>query len=112
MLIVFIERQRPKDGILQKVDDSLVEVDVCNKAFGHFNETQQVCAAGDLHVGGKAVCNGDSGGPLQCKTDDGRWHEVGIVSYGYPCALKDKPDVFTKVSAFYDWIVTTISNNQ
>ena len=104
------ERQRPLNGFLQKVDEPYAQSSVCKKYFPHFDETQQVCAGG-LASGGKAVCNGDSGGPLQCQAEDGRWHQVGIVSYGRPCALPNIPDVFTKVSAYVDWVEKTISSH-
>lgn len=82
----------------------------CQKLFAHFNGTEQVCAGG-LPEGGKAVCNGDSGGPLQCQSEDGRWHQVGVVSYGFPCALPNKPDVFTSVAHYHEWISQTIDKN-
>ena len=47
---------------------------------------------------------GDSGGPLVAKMCDGRWAQVGIVSYGEGCAFKDSPGVYTRVSAYADWI--------
>jgi secreted trypsin-like serine protease len=37
---------------------------------------------------------------------------VGIVSYGIPeCAAKNSPDVFTRISYFYDWIASHIQDN-
>lgn len=49
---------------------------------------------------------GDSGGPLNCQRDDGLWEVEGIVSFGSSrsCNLKRKPTVFTRVSAYMDWI--------
>lgn len=49
------------------------------------------------------VCGGDSGGALVA---DG--HLVGIVSWGYPCAM-GYPDVFVKASAYLDWINVNMS---
>ncbi|XP_017590589.1 PREDICTED: chymotrypsin-C-like [Corvus brachyrhynchos] len=62
-----------------------------------------VCAGGDGVVSG---CNGDSGGPLNCQRDDGIWEVEGIVSFGsgLSCNMIRKPTVFTRVSAFIDWI--------
>ncbi|XP_043387874.1 chymotrypsin-like elastase family member 3B [Chelonia mydas] len=61
-----------------------------------------VCAGGDIRSG----CNGDSGGPLNCRASDGRWQVHGIASFvsSRGCNTLKKPTVFTRVSAFDDWI--------
>lgn len=41
---------------------------------------------------------GDSGGPLVVDSE-----QIGVVSWGTPCA-KGKPDVFTRVYSYVDWI--------
>ncbi|CAG7830224.1 unnamed protein product, partial [Allacma fusca] len=57
-----------------------------------------ICA-GEIK-GGKDSCQGDSGGPLT----DSQNVLVGIVSWGYGCARSGYPGVYTKVSAYEDWI--------
>lgn len=49
---------------------------------------------------------GDSGGPLNCRNADGVWEVHGIASFvsGLGCNFVKKPTVFTRVSAFNDWI--------
>lgn len=49
---------------------------------------------------------GDSGGPLNCKNSAGTWEVHGIASFvsGLGCNFVKKPTVFTRVSAFNDWI--------
>ena len=42
-----------------------------------------VCATRPDKLGD--VCQGDSGGSLSFKRDDGRYEVVGIVSYGFGC---------------------------
>jgi len=70
-----------------------------------------VCAGGD---GTKGICNGDSGGPLQCKRSDGTWAQVGVVSFGlsnrvtHDC-IQSAPAGFVRVSFFRDWILETIA---
>ncbi|KFQ93864.1 Chymotrypsin-C, partial [Nipponia nippon] len=48
---------------------------------------------------------GDSGGPLNCQLG-GLWEVSGIVSFGsgLGCNTAKKPTVFTRVSAYIDWI--------
>ncbi|XP_055561358.1 chymotrypsin-like elastase family member 3B [Falco cherrug] len=68
-----------------------------------------ICAGGAE----KAGCNGDSGGPLNCRAADGTWEVHGIASFvsGLGCNVPKKPTVFTRVSAFEDWITETMSQN-
>jgi secreted trypsin-like serine protease len=97
---------------LRKADIPLVEVDQCAKAYG--DEPQKIdgrnlCAG--LPQGGKDACQGDSGGPMMAKPESGEWRQVGIVSWGKGCALAGFPGVYTRVSAFSDWIKTVESGD-
>jgi secreted trypsin-like serine protease len=49
---------------------------------------------------GTDSCQGDSGGPLVRPDGHGGWLQVGIVSWGFGCARKDYPGVYTQVSTF------------
>ncbi|XP_028921795.2 chymotrypsin-C [Ornithorhynchus anatinus] len=71
--------------------------------WGIMVKKTNVCAGGDGVVSG---CNGDSGGPLNCQADNGAWEVHGIVSFGsgLGCNTFKKPTVFTRVSAYIDWI--------
>lgn len=52
-----------------------------------------------------ALPQGDSGGPFACAGTKMNWEVHGIVSFGPQGCIKDKkPSVFTRVSAFSDWI--------
>ncbi|MFB9903955.1 serine protease [Allokutzneria oryzae] len=67
-----------------------------------FDPRVQTCAAAP----GKDVCKGDSGGPLMAAIA-GRMYLVGTVSWGVVCGDQSRPAVYTKVSAFVDWIKGT-----
>lgn len=70
------------------------------------NETN-ICAGGSSK-GGMGNCKKDGGGPLQCQSTDKKWYQIGIMSFGDPCAKPGIPDVFTRVAYFRDWIEKTI----
>lgn len=48
---------------------------------------------------------GDSGGPLLVQLPNKRWVVAGIVSYGIRCGEKNRPGVYTRVSAYSSWII-------
>lgn len=52
------------------------------------------------------LVQGDSGGPLNCQSENGSWEVRGIVSFGsgLSCNTLKKPAVYTRVSAYIDWI--------
>lgn len=68
-----------------------------NKIF-----TTEICAYAKVNDG---ACQGDSGGPLVI---NGVQH--GITSWVIPCAV-GRPDVYTRVYSFLDWIDATIKSN-
>lgn len=61
---------------------------------------------GGLELRPAVLLQGDSGGPLNCPVEDGLWQVHGIVSFGSSrgCNTYKKPVVFTRVSAYIDWI--------
>ncbi|XP_066972499.1 trypsin-1-like isoform X1 [Macrobrachium rosenbergii] len=63
---------------------------------------QMLCAG--YPEGGKDTCGGDSGGPLTVE-ENGRHVLAGITSFGHGCGEKGYPGVYTRVTAFLDWIL-------
>jgi len=75
----------------------------CSNAYGLFDSSRQICAG--IQSGGVDTCQGDSGGPLvYSPRRSDRWYLVGITSYGNGCARVNYPGVYTKVSAYIEWI--------
>lgn len=67
----------------------------------HFNSLQTI----NYHP------QGDSGGPLIYQDRiSGRFQLHGITSWGDGCGEKGKPGVYTRVSAFSDWIQAEIQS--
>ncbi|KAM4650927.1 transmembrane protease serine 5 isoform 2-T2 [Discoglossus pictus] len=81
----------------------LISIKKCNSSCVYNGDiTPRMLCAGYLH-GKIDACQGDSGGPLVCQTDY-TWRLVGVVSWGMGCAEPNRPGVYTKISAFLDWI--------
>ncbi|XP_075158148.1 trypsin-like [Haematobia irritans] len=75
----------------------IVSYPLCESSYGKIPETM-ICA-GYMATGGIDACQGDSGGPMVC---NGK--QVGVVSWGVGCGLRNNPGVYTNVSSFIDWI--------
>uniref|UniRef100_I3JCP3 Anionic trypsin-2 n=1 Tax=Oreochromis niloticus TaxID=8128 RepID=I3JCP3_ORENI len=66
-----------------------------------------ICAGG--YETTKGFCQGDSGGPLVC---DGL--AVGVVSFNYEknCNYPDKPNVYTDISKYRQWIDKVVKSRK
>ena len=56
--------------------------------------------------GGKDTCQGDSGGPLVARAtgvDDG-YSLIGVVSWGYGCAVPGLYGVYAEFSHYLGWV--------
>ncbi|KAL2717985.1 trypsin-1-like [Vespula squamosa] len=96
--------------ILQKAILPVVNLETCKDALYKLIgpsplHSTNVCT-GPLS-GGYSACSGDSGGPLVQNST-----VIGIVSWGIiPCGTSGAPSVYTRVSAYNDWIQDKINNN-
>ncbi|XP_050545031.1 trypsin-2-like isoform X2 [Daktulosphaira vitifoliae] len=93
----------------EEISNVLLEVAVpvwdheeCVLAFSQPIFRTNICAA--EYEGGKDSCLGDSGGPLLMQRSDGRWTNIGVVSWGINCAQPGFPGVYAKTTSFLKWI--------
>ncbi|KAM9327178.1 trypsin-like [Gastrophryne carolinensis] len=89
---------------LQCLDAPILTSAQCSSAYPGQITSNMICV-GYLE-GGKDSCQGDSGGPVVC---NGQLQ--GIVSWGYGCALRNYPGVYTKVCNYNAWISSTVAAN-
>ena len=106
--------------ILKEVDLTYVPNEECEnaKAPGFLGDSYQGLITDDMlcaNDDGQDSCQGDSGGPLIVGggnvADDVL---VGVVSWGFGCALESFPGVYARISDQIDWIRSTtcqISDN-
>ncbi|XP_003410227.1 enteropeptidase [Loxodonta africana] len=88
--------------ILQEAVVPLLSNARCQQQMPEYNITESMVCAG-YEEGGVDTCQGDSGGPLMCQ-ENNRWVLVGVTSFGYQCALPNRPGVYARVSEFTEWI--------
>ncbi|XP_078509269.1 transmembrane protease serine 9-like [Lissotriton helveticus] len=95
---------------LQEVQLPLIDPTTCDNMYHtgsgvnqryKFIKYDMICAG--YPQGQRDSCQGDSGGPLVCKLGSS-WFLAGVVSWGYGCALPNRPGVYTLVTAYDAWI--------
>jgi len=88
---------------LHHVDVPIVSMEVCNAPESYADNilVNQLCAG--YAEGLRDSCVGDSGGPL-IATYEGVVQQVGVVSFGYGCALPNFYGIYTDIPYFIGWI--------
>ncbi|GFY40656.1 prostasin [Trichonephila inaurata madagascariensis] len=91
---------------LQEVRLPVISTEECRKRIlflTMYHITDNMFCAG-YERGGRDACLGDSGGPLMCQREDGRWLVLGVTSNGDGCGRPKRPGVYTKVANYLAWI--------
>ena len=88
---------------LREVAVTVLTNNKCKSDFSYSSgdiTSNMLCA--NVDGGGKDSCQGDSGGPLvTSKSGDGvtpgqNYQQIGVVSWGYGCALASAPGVYAR----------------
>lgn len=87
---------------LNEVALPVASLSACRAAYGADSILGTMLCAGRAS-GGIDTCQGDSGGPLVVRRN-GAWTQVGVTSWGIGCARPNYYGVYTRVSAYADWI--------
>eukprot|EP00918_Siedleckia_nematoides_P075886 GHVU01166032.1.p1 GENE.GHVU01166032.1~~GHVU01166032.1.p1 ORF type:complete len:304 (-),score=17.00 GHVU01166032.1:28-939(-) len=91
--------------ILQEAKMIVVNNTYCEEIHIGFIRDTHICVG----LGMPNACSGDSGGPLTCMREDGRWWIAGITSYGVvPCDVTSA--VYTRVSKYWEWIALMMAD--
>ncbi|MEH2499849.1 secreted trypsin-like serine protease [Bradyrhizobium sp. AZCC 1678] len=98
---------KPVAGLLS-VDVPFVSRETCNRpqSYDHAITDGMICA-GEVN---KDSCQGDSGGPLTYHPLKDDVVQIGIVGWGDKCGVQNKYGVYTRVSAYRDWIAACMSS--
>ncbi|XP_052121865.1 proclotting enzyme-like, partial [Frankliniella occidentalis] len=92
----------PPSNVLMEVTLPIWSQEDCQQQFDQPILDTEICAG--TEAGGRDSCQANSGGPLLLQMNDGRWCNIGIVSFGVRCGEPGKPGVYTNVGKYLDWI--------
>lgn len=98
--VTFFQNSGNSSVKLQTVELPIYDFKKCQNQYSYSDvpvTTNDYCAG--YPQGLKDTCSGDSGGPHVC---DGLL--TGIVSFGYKCAIRNFPGVYTKISSYIEFI--------
>ena len=105
---------------LQEVEVNAMSNEECKTSDGPYGSYEDSGGITDNMLcareegGGEDSCQGDSGGPLVIRGEDPNGADdiqVGVVSWGFGCAMAEYPGVYARLSSQYDWIRTTVCEN-
>ncbi|XP_028393159.1 uncharacterized protein LOC114517546 [Dendronephthya gigantea] len=92
-----------RSPVLKEAELDLVSLEACNSDTSYNGNISDSFICAGFEEGGTDSCSGDSGGPLQCHRN-GSWVQIGIVSWGKQCALKNFYGVYSNVEQLLPFI--------
>jgi secreted trypsin-like serine protease len=108
-----VSNSNSESFVLQVADLNYIPNDICERSKDPFiSETYRGLVTDDMLCAqdeGQDSCQGDSGGPLIIQGSSiSRDVLVGVVSWGFGCAVPAFPGVYGRVSDQLDWIKANI----
>ncbi|KAG6939667.1 ovochymase 1 [Chelydra serpentina] len=91
---------------LQQTNIPLLSNEACVSYWGQDIKNTNICGG----AAGATACSGDSGGPLICMIN-GYYKLIGVVSWGSDNCHPKSPTVYTRISAYRDWI-SSVTNGK
>ena len=104
-------------NVLQEALVPLINLSTCQTAYGT-HVTKRMQCAGFLEGNHRAdTCKADSGGPLVCQDESGKFKLWGITSWGNNlfCQLDPSgpvPGVYTRVDKYLKWIKKKLASTK
>ncbi|XP_055443386.1 LOW QUALITY PROTEIN: transmembrane protease serine 11B-like [Bubalus kerabau] len=92
--------------ILQQTFLKIIDNRVCNAPYALSGLVTDTILCAGFMSGEADACQNDSGGSLAYSNSRNIWHLVQTVRAGEGCGKKNKPGVYTRVTAYHDWITS------
>jgi secreted trypsin-like serine protease len=127
---------RQASGDSSQTNDTLLQAhvrvtstDQCNRDYSRLeiswlNIDEHFLCASDPQ-GKRDACQGDSGGPLMwnnlygnnkinnaASSSQEKWYQLGLVSFGYGCANRQYPGVYTRITYYMPWILKIVNERK
>jgi len=94
-------------NVLQEMETTVISRLDCEERIQAFGDEFETWVIADSHIcfhnSQATACHGDSGGPAVCKKN-GKWVLAGVTSGGNPTCTADFPNIYTRVSAWREFI--------
>ncbi|EFX82344.1 hypothetical protein DAPPUDRAFT_49170 [Daphnia pulex] len=95
--------------VLRKATVPVISNAECRSIYKGIITSKVMCTSGSSYRG---TCNGDSGGPMNYRQSNGRWKQIGIVSFGSLVNCQSgRPYGYTRLSSYSSWVRAIVSAN-